>query len=355
MKNTLRFSILVILLTLLVGFLPSAAHAGPSAQSEPENPVLTLIKNNPCNGGVEVSAGGGRTAYLCNGWRGAQGMIDVPVKSWATSPDYPLVGVPFKIGVGVDPSFLRAQFPSSNITFPNQIRFFNYRTEIRLVPKKSGHFYFPWNFNGILDYDDSISYTPRESTQDWYGVKLAVPSFYGDPEVSGVPSGHDDALYYPSTGDENIKDSVIFSAYSSMSSFHAGNPSTFKGEPAFRLEVTSYYQVKARASWDSYQEWERVWVGEKTECRSGLNNAGAMECMAIVGGWWQPGHYVTTDIYNYQWGAAHGAGATDWANAYPDSLERSIIDTNLVAWPNGSIHDHIPILIYQAQPILQKP
>ena len=47
MKNTLRFSILVILLTLLVGFLPSAAHAGPSAQSEPENPVLTLIKNNP--------------------------------------------------------------------------------------------------------------------------------------------------------------------------------------------------------------------------------------------------------------------------------------------------------------------
>ncbi len=350
MKNTLRFSILVILLTLLVGFLPSAAHAGPSAQSEPENPVLSLIRNNPCNGGVEVSAGGGRDAYYCPGWRGAQGMIDAPVKSWATSPDYPLVGVPFRIGIGVDQASLRAQFPAHDITFPGEIRFFGYRTEIRLVPDTPDSWFFNGKYNGIISSEigGSISYGPENIRSDRFGAELIVPSFYGDPDVTGAPASHPDSFYYPSSGDGNIKDSVFFAGYSSSSSYHAKNPTTYKGEPAFRLEVTSRYEVLASASWDSYQEWERVKVGEKTECRPGLDNAGAMECMAIVGGWWQPGHYVTTDIYNYQWGAAHPAGSTDWVTV-------DVIDTNVVAWPDGSIHDHIPILIYQAQPILQKP
>jgi len=143
-------------------------------------------------------------------------------------------------------------------------------------------------------------------------------------------------------------DKVVFSAFSSASSYNAKNPTTYKGEPAFRLEVTSEYLVQARASWDSYQEWVSVKVGEKTECRPGPNSSGNVECMAIVGGWWQPGHYVTVDIYDYQWGAVHDAGSTDWVPV-------DVIDTNIVAWPDGSIHDHIPILIYQAQPILQKP
>ena len=156
MNKILRLSILGILLILLVGFLPFAAQAGPSAQSG--NAVLSQIGNNPCNSGHEVPAGGGRTAYFCPGWRGVQGMIDVPVRNWATSPVYPLVGVPFKIGIGVDLNYLRTQFPSSDITFVNQIRFFGYRTEIRLVPKKPESLYFQWNFNGILDYDDSIAY-----------------------------------------------------------------------------------------------------------------------------------------------------------------------------------------------------
>jgi hypothetical protein len=335
-------------LILLGGFLPSAAHAGPSAQSG--TTVFSQIKSNPCNGGGEVSAGGGRTAYLCNGWRGVQGLIDVPVKSWATSPEYPLVGVPFKIGVGVDPNYLRTQFPSSNITFPNQIRFFGYRTEIRLLPFVPSHSVFEVNYNGTisLEWGDSISYRSENSISDRFGVKLVVPSFYSDPEVTGIPSSHSDSYYYKSTDDGNTKDSIIFSGYSSSSSYHAKNPTTYKGEPAFSLEVISYYEVKARASWDSYQEWVSVKVGERTECRPGPSSSGNIECMAIVGGWWQPGHYVTEDIYDYQWGAAHGAGSTDWVKV-------DEIDTNIVAWPDGSIHDHIPILIYQAQPILQKP
>ena len=350
MNKTLRLSIPGILLILLGGFLPSAAHAGPSIQTGGGR--LDQIKSNPCNGGGEVSAGGGRTAFVCNGWREVQGMIDVPVRNWATSPEYPLVGVPFKIGIGVDQDTLRTQFPSSDITFPGQIRFFGYRTEIRLVPVKLGSIYFGWHFNGILDYDDSIFYTPSKITKDWYGVDLAVPSFYTDPDVSGVPSGHVDADFYPSVGDNNIKDTVIFSGYSSMSSYHADNPTTFKGEPAFRLEVTSYYQVKARASWDSYQEWKSIVVGEKTECRPGPSSTGVVDCMAIVGGWWQPGHYVTVPIYDYRWGPSvpwnEDTDGLNWVN-------EALIDTNKVAWPDGSIHDHIPILIYQAQPILQKP
>jgi len=348
MNKTLRLSIPGILLILLGGFLPSAAHAGPSAQSG--STVLSQIKNNPCNGGGEVSVGGGRTAYLCNGWSGVQGLIDVPVKSWATSPDYPLVGVPFKIGVGVDPNYLRAQFPSRNITFPNQIRFFGYRTEISLVPFAPDLWFFGGKYNGIIssEFGGSISYRPEITVDDRFGAELVVPSFYEDPGVAGAPSSHPDSFYYPSTGDGNTKDSVIFSGYSSSSSYHAKNQTTYKGEPAFRLEVISTYRVEARASWDSYQEWERVKVGERTECRPGPSGTGVVDCMAIVGGWWQPGHYVTVDIYNYQWGPAHAAGSIDWVTV-------DVIDTNKVAWPDGSIHDHIPILIYQAQPILQKP
>jgi hypothetical protein len=355
MKKSMRLSIPGILLILLGGFLPSAAHAGPSAQSGTAR--LAQIKSNPCNGGNEGSAGGGRTAFLCNGWRGVQGMIDVPVRTWTTSPAYPLAGVPFKIGIGVDQDSLNTQFPSSDITFPGEIRFFDYRTEIRLVPVKLGSGYFGWNFNGILDYDDSIFYTPSASARDWYGVDLAVPSFYEDPLMYSASHNPDNANYYPVLsglvdGFFARDDTVIFSAYSSMSSYHADNPTTFKGEPAFRLEVTSYYLVQARARWDSYQKWERKKVGEKTECRPGPSSSGNIECMAIVGGWWQPGHYVTVDIYDYQWGAS-----VPW-NEVSDGLNWvtvDSIDTNKVAWPDGSIHDHIPILIYQAQPILQKP
>ncbi len=348
MNKILRLSILGILLVLLVGFLPSAAQAGPSAQSG--NAVLNQIGNNPCNGGRPVSAGGGRTAYLCPGWRGVQGMIDVPVKSWATSPVYPLVGVPFKIGIGVDPNYLRTQFPSGDITFPNQIRFFGYRTEIRLVPIKSGSPFFRWKFNGILDYGDYVFYNNTESPQDWFGSELVVPSFYTDPDVAGVPSSHPDSDYYPTVGDENVKDSVIFSGYSSLSSYHTKNPTTYKGEPAFRLEVISSYQVEARARWDSYQQWISVKVGERTECRPGPSNTGTYNCINPISTFpfYEPGHYVTVDIMDYRWGAAHNSGSTDWVIV-------DKIDTNKVAWPDGSIHDHVPILIYQAQPILQKP
>lgn len=350
MNRTLRLSIPGILLVLLGGFLPSAAHAGPSAQSG--NPVLSQIRNNPCNGGGEVSAGGGRTAYLCNGWRGVQGLIDVPVKSWATSPEYPLVGVPFKIGVGVDPNYLRTEFPSSDITFPNQIRFFGYRTEIRLLPFVPNPSVFEVNYNGIisLEWGESISYRSENSISDRFGVELVVPSFYSDPDVTGVPSSHSDSYYYKSTDDGNTKDSIIFPGHSSSSSYHAKNPTNYKGEPAFSLEVISFYEVKARASWDSYQEWVSVKVGERTECRPGPSSTGTFDCANLISTFpfYEPGHYVTVPIYDYQWGAAHDAGSTDW-----DPVD--VIDTNIVAWPDGSIHDHIPILIYQAQPILQKP
>ncbi len=193
MNKSLRFSILGILLIIFGGYLPSAAHAGPSAQSG--STVFSQIKNNPCNGGGVVPAGGGRSAYLCNGWRGVQGMIDVPVKSWVTSPEYPLVGVPFKIGIGVVPNYLRTQFPPSNITFSNEIRFFGYRTEIRLVPIQPDS-WFDWNFNGTIDYElgDSHSYTTIENPSDKFGSNLIVPSFFTDPMISSA-STHDPDFY----------------------------------------------------------------------------------------------------------------------------------------------------------------
>lgn len=357
MNKSLRLSIPGILLILLGGFLPSAAHAGPSAQSGTTR--LAQISNNPCNGGGYVPTGGGRDAYLCNGWGGVQGMIDIPVKTWVTSPAYPLTGIPFYIGIGIDQSSFRTEFPAHDITFPGQIRFFDYKTEIRLVPIRPSSF-FNWNYNGVLDYGDSMVYFQSDPRDVSYGYQLHVPEQsdgpYSRPEVIGAPPKHE---YYESGIYDNAEDTVVLGVYSSMSSYHADNPTTFKGEPAFRLEVISEYLVQARARWDSYQVWKSVVVGEKTECRPGPSSGGNIECMAIVGGWWQPGHYVTVDIYDYQWGPStpwnEASDELNWVTAVPGNPGLSIIETNKVAWPDGSIHDHIPILIYQAQPILQKP
>jgi len=36
-------------------------------------------------------------------------------------------------------------------------------------------------------------------------------------------------------------------------------------------------------------------------------------------------------------------------------VDIALIVTDKVRWPDGTIHDHIPVLIYQSQPLLQKP
>jgi len=138
------------------------------------------------------------------------------------------------------------------------------------------------------------------------------------------------------------------SAYASMSSYHAGNPASYRGEPAYRMEITSHHQVQALASWDNYRVWERQFSHNKTVCRPGPDNAGNFDCQAPVGNWYQPGHSVTVPVYVYAWSVWKGSGSGDWVSVMD-------INTSAVLWPDGTLHDHFPILVYQSQPILQEP
>jgi len=169
---------------------------------------------------------------------------------------------------------------------------------------------------------------------------IYVPPEPKSASVYGIP-------YYPVLSDWG-DDTLVLRAYATMSSYHAASPSSYRSEPAYRIEIASHRQVQARVSWDSYRVWERQFSHNKTVCRPGPNNAGNFDCLAPVGNWYEPGHSVTIPVYVYDWSAPRPAGSGDWVTVMP-------INTSSVIWPDGTLHDHVPILVYQSQPILQEP
>ena len=123
----------------------------------------------------------------------------------------------------------------------------------------------------------------------------------------------------------------------------------FKGEPAYRLGVTSRYILKAKASWDYYQEWEFIRNDVKEVCRPGRNAEGLYDCILNPGGHYLNGHTETVTTPVYGWGEkVRSDNFTKYVAVF-------YIETDKVRWPDGTIHDYIPILIYQSQPLLQKP
>jgi hypothetical protein len=113
--------------------------------------------------------------------------------------------------------------------------------------------------------------------------------------------------------------------------------------------VTSRYILKAKASWDYYQEWIHEYSHDKHVCRPGRNAEGLFDCIQNPGGSYLNGHTVTVPVYISKWGdAVSSNNDTGYVDVY-------FIETNKVRWPDGTIHDHIPVLIYQSQPLLQKP
>ena len=289
--------------------------------------------------------------YTCRGWAGGESWITVPITTWEISPDYPLVGVPFYIGLGSVPALRQGtgsaySFNSGNITFPGLVDIRGLITEIRLVPIKQSAFP-DWTYNGVLDYDYStISYG--------YGGLITYLGDELDPEKKVIDSPETKSAsdygipYYTNLSGWGV-DTMQLRAYASMSSYHAGSPSSYRGEPAYRMEITTHWQVQAQASVDNYRVWERQFSHNRTECRPGPNNAGEFDCQAPVGNWYQPGHTVTIPVYIYTWSAWKGSSEGSWVTVDDE------IHTSAVLWPGGILNDHFPILVYQSQPILQEP
>ena len=351
MSIKLRRSALIVFLIFLCGSLPSTVRAGSNMGAGDNK--LNQIRHNPCGNGVYDKGG----TYLiptfeCSGWGGVGAKINVLVRKWAPGKEYPFVGDPFVLNMGVDLMGRNITIEKGNITFNNQIRFFGYKTEIRLVPIKVVS---NWDFNGTITYDPVMA--AREGLP-----KKVSPSSLSEPEISSAAD--DSNKYYPIVGitDPSIApylggvDRMSLVVVASMSSYHADDPSTYQGEPAYRLGVTAHYLVQAKASWDYYQEWIWEKVGEKTICRSGPNSAGSYECLLSPDDWYWNGHYDTIPVYDYYWGDkqyTYKSGKivrteTNWVSI-------ATVDTDLVRWPDGTYRDHIPILIYQSQPLLQQP
>jgi len=334
MKKHYRLSFIIGLLIILCGFMTSPVSAGKNAGSGIH--IMNTIKNNPC-GNFYYNLGGTHSVPFatCDGHRGGDASIQVLIRGWDIEPKYPIANVPFSVGIGIDKSSAIVNIPSkATVIYPNQIKFNGYKTQIYLEPVE---------VNGV--FNGSFLSNPSFTFNNWYADKLEIDeTLVNNTEIYSVTD-------LPGVYRNYYKDGSV-TVYLGMSaltsSYHADNPSTYKGEPAYRLEVNSYYLVKASVSWDSYQEWEIVDTRTETVCSPGRNAEGLYDCVRNPGGHYLNGHYTTKTVNIWGWG--------DVEPGYDGGLVPiSILETNKIRWPDGTIHDHIPILVYQSQPLLQKP
>lgn len=338
MEKVRKFSILFILFVILSGSIHSPARADGSGQHR-----INIIKSNPC-GKLTLKTGGTYTfpVATCEGYKGGSASINVPIREWDINPEYPFVNTPFFMGIGTYLGSLGIHFePKTTAEWPGKVKITNYKTEVRLVPYK-----ITGNFNGAISGDSSMGFFGRLYEE----LKSDNPRF--EPLYVSSISDLDSTYYKEKTKSEAYipgTDTAVLVLESSKSSYHAANPSEYKGEPAYRLTVTSHYMVEARASWSSYQFWIRKEVGEQTVCAPGPNSLGRYECFLNPGDFQWRGHYTTQTLYDWLWGDEQEKnGDTDW-------VPIRTVSTNLVRWPDGRNHDHIPLLVYQSQPLLQKP
>lgn len=333
MKKHCRSSFILGLMILLCGHMASPVYAGKNAGAGDN--VLSTIKNNPC---INFYYNAGDTHSVpvatCGGYGGSSASIQILLRGWAIEPAFPIVNTPFSVGIGIDPSSARVVLsPKTTVTFPYQIRFAGFRTEIYIEPVPITNEV----FNGALGGDASMD------LNDWFASQINIDTQLVD-KTEVISASVLGSKYYPGGND-----TIYLGMNGLTSSFHAANPSIYKGEPAYRLTATSVYTVQAKATWDYYQEWVTQLIGYKDVCVPGRNSEGLVECSVDTGGHYWDGHYTRKPIYDSFW------GDEVYGNKQIEPVGVAIVTTDLVRWPDGTIHDHIPILIYQSQPLLQKP
>ncbi len=337
MKKHYRLSFIFGLLITLSVFVTSPVYAGKNAGSGSN--VLNVIKNNPC-GNFYYNTGGTHSVPVatCDGYRAGEASIQVLIRGWDIEPAYPIANVPFSVGIGIDKGSAIVNIPSkATVTYPNQIKFNGYRTKIYLEPVE---------VNG--DFNGSFLSNPSFTFNDWYVDKIEIDqALVNKTEVFSASDLHSVYKSYYLVGG----DTVYLGMSALTSSYHAANPSIYKGEPAYRLGIISYYLVQASVSWDSYQEWVIVDTRTETVCSPGRNVEGLYDCVQEPGGHYLNGHYTIKTVVKYGWEYPPKPG-TGYEGP---RVSISVIETDKVRWPDGTIHDHIPILVYQSQPLLQKP
>lgn len=317
MKHYLRIPA-IILVILASCTLASSVEAGATADQ-----ILNVLKTNPCISTIQSS--GGTFSYprvTCNSYKGASSYINLPVPEWVTEPEYHLVGESFYLGFEPYLGSADFSFPLYRLTWNEKIKVNNFRVELKSIAHQPNP---KLAFNGTLAHDASMDTTMTIMRKPLDTAKPSLRSV--DGWLSQYYEGH------------NI-DTLLMSLFARKSSYHAENPTTYLGEPAYRLEVTSWYRIEARVSWSSYQEWV---VDFDTVCVSGPTSSGIYNCTLNDG---TPGHFTTVD--NSHWGVQRSGHNGGWQTI-------GIYSTKLVHWPDNRNHDHIPILVFQSQPLLQKP
>jgi len=321
--------LLVVLCILFAGSMlpPITARADMSGGLK----KLRQVKNHPCISYTYHPGNPYTLPYVsCLGRKSTTAFIHIPIRKMEIFPSYPLVHEIFHVAIGLDPDSAGGTFTSKKVTlqFKEKIKINGYHVEVRLVPLPISN-----NFNGKIYGDGSMAFhsPPVDDQGDF-------PDF----SASGVDQLSYGNNYVDST---NVNTTSLLGMSASMSSYHAADPVYFQGEPAYPLTATSAWRMEARAHWDSYQLW--VYQGTYEVCAWGRNEYGWFECDVGDGDPWWEGRYV--EVERYGWGAKITNGMkTDW-------IPIVNVSTNLVRWPDGTVHDSYPLHVYQSQPLLQKP
>ena len=348
MNKKLRVLILIITVSLLIGTLPSTSALAGSRLASSNHGAgqvkLNQITDYPC--GTPLPVHNAVPLFLCSGYGGTGSWIAFPLRTWATEPNYPLANYPFYIALGTTRVQNYFNFPTTNRTYPQMVDIRGIKTEIRLVPIEQDLIsILDTNFNGMIDYSygDHMSVYAGKLTNRWHDlVEEEFKKLFNPPKVTSVIS---EKYYHDESG--SAVDTILLRAFSLNSSYFADNPTTYRGEPAYRIVIESYYKVEAKTDWQRHRFWEYLPDGTKTVCKLGPGSSGNFNCVTPGG---QLGHIVTEETYAWKWGPWHtDGGDSGWKVVSPG------LSVDSVRWPDGSIHDHIPLVVYQSQPLLTQP
>ncbi len=322
MKISYRYFIL-LLAALVCGLAFSPALAGDSAEQ-----IIARVKNNPCKTGWDYNPGNlyNLPLFTCRSYGGMNARLNLLVRDWVMDPEYPFVGEHFFLGLGQYGNPNGYSFPSRTLVWDKTVKFVGFQVKLRAVPVEttlSG-------FNGYFGHDPSIAFATYWEEPTWLTDKETELSL-----ISGADIQED---RYP----PGAKDTTILALIAHNSSYHAGDPTTYQGEPAYRLEVHSTYLIEAKVSYDYYLKWI---VSFQDRCLAGPNSLGVYDCNLTDG---RPGHWTKVDTSHWGDTPHDMGGGGGWKPV-------QLVETNLVRWPDNRYRDHLPILVYQSMPLLQKP
>jgi len=276
----------------------------------------------------------------CTGYRGAQARISIPVPYIArVYPQYPVVGLPVILGTGWYPaSFGHTSAPRRDlITADTRVIGYQVELMVRAVSfDQSGHNRLYKNKERgkalVVGYKETLgrpcSLSTLVTVHKWFGGIKG--------ELCGID--HENKTGYK--GPKSIHYEIAgagepdwFWGLSQVTPFRLGTTS-WKGEPAFAVEISSQWLIFARSRWDKLEQREKVDTIE--------------ECAWVTNPVTGINEWICQDVDVYEW-KDYGAGEGPWRPL----VQR--ISTWTLAPDRATFVKVYPLLIYQSQPLLQAP